>query len=273
MSAHVMAAASTGYNFDWTAFKNYLIHPGPLITSGVKYTIGIAIAAEILGILVGVIAALGRRSTFIGFRVLSGLYIWIFRGTPFLVQAAIVYFAGFPFFGLAIFGHYKWGPLDIFGVTLTGSVLAGTFALAVNEGAYMAEIIRSGIASVDPGQMEAAQAIGMTRRKAMRRVVLPQAVRIVIPPLGNQFNLMLKSTSLLSIISVSELYTAATVIQGQTFQPFEVYTAVAIYYLAMTTVWGGIQWLIERRVGRGYARTPSGSNRMLGRRWLRGSVS
>jgi polar amino acid transport system permease protein len=102
--------------------------------------------------------------------------------------------------------------------------------------------------------------------------VLPQAVRIVIPPLGNQFNLMLKSTSLLSIISVSELYTAATVIQGQTFQPFEVYTAVAIYYLAMTTVWGAIQWLIERRVGRGYARTPSRGNRALRQRWLRGTA-
>ncbi|WP_202918086.1 amino acid ABC transporter permease [Mycolicibacterium sp. CBMA 295] len=112
----------------------------------------------------------------------------------------------------------------------------------------MAEIVRAGISSVESGQVEAGHAIGMTHRQTMRRIVLPQAARTIVPPLGNQFNLMLKNTSLLSVISVTELYTAAAIIQGQTFQPFEVFGAVAIYYLALTAIWTVIQGLIERRM-------------------------
>lgn len=268
-------AAGTGYQFDWRLFWGYLLHPNALIVNGLRYTIGVAVASQIFGVLIGTVVAVARRSRLLPLRALMSLYVWIFRGTPFLVQVAIVYFAGFPFFGLAIFGGYKWGSLSLLGITISGSVLAGTFALSFNEGAYMAEIVRSGIDSIDHGQMEAAQAIGMTRAKAMRRIVLPQAARVIVPPLGNQFNLMLKSTSLLSVISVTELYTAATIIQGQTFQPFEIYAAIALYYLAMTTVWSGIQWLIERRLGQGWgtARPRQGQTALLARRWLRGKAA
>lgn len=243
-----MAAAANTYPFDWPAFWDYLIHPSSLVVKGLVLTVVIAIVSQILGVLIGLVAALGRESRFGAVRWLSAGYIGLFRGTPFLVQVSIIFFAGFPFFGLSIFGGYRWDDVRLLGFVILGRILAGIFALSLNEGAYMAEIIRSGIGSVDVGQVEAAHAIGMTHRQTMRRIVLPQAARTIVPPLGNQFNLMLKNTSLLSVISVIELYTAAAIIQGQTFQPFEVFGAVAIYYLALTVVWTVIQGRIERRI-------------------------
>ncbi|MEZ3158954.1 amino acid ABC transporter permease [Microbacterium sp. BWT-B31] len=256
----VRAASSHTYPFDWAAFWDYLVHPSQLILTGLVLTIVIAILSQIFGVAIGLIADLARRSRFRPVRWLASTYVFVFRGTPFLVQVSIIFFAGFPFFGMAIFGGYRWDDIEIFGIVIAGRILAGIFALSLNEGAYMAEIIRSSIDSVDRGQMEAAQAVGMTRSKAMRRIILPQAVRTVIPPLGNQFNLMLKNTSLLSVISVTELYTAAAIIQGQTFQPFEVFGAVALYYLALTAVWSGIQMVIEKRVGAAWG-TPLSSRR------------
>lgn len=246
------AAASNTYPFDSGAFFDYLFHPNSMLLKGLALTIVIAIISQVLGSLIGLGAAMSRRSVLAPVRWLATGYVWLFRGTPFLVQVSIVFFAGFPFFGLGIFGGYRWDDVEIFGWLIAGRILAGIFALALNEGAYMAEIVRSGIDSVDKGQIEAAHAIGMTSRQTMRRIVLPQAMRTIVPPLGNQFNLMLKSTSLLSVISVIELYTAAAILQGQTFQPFEVFGAVAVYYLIMTAIWTVIQGLIERRLARGW---------------------
>jgi polar amino acid transport system permease protein len=243
-----LVAAANSYPFDWPAFWDYLTNPSSLIIKGLVLTVIIAIISQVLGVLIGLAAALARGSRFRAVRWLAAGYVGLFRGTPFLVQVSIIFFAGFPFFGLSIFGGYRWDDLRILGFVIFGRILAGIFALSLNEGAYMAEIVRAGISSVEPGQVEAAHAIGMTHRQTMRRVVLPQAARTIVPPLGNQFNLMLKSTSLLSVISVTELYTAAAIIQGQTFQPFEVFGAVAIYYLALTAIWTVIQGLIERRM-------------------------
>jgi polar amino acid transport system permease protein len=217
------------YDFDAKAFWDFLFHPPQMVITGLWLTIIIAVISQILGVGVGVVAALMRNSRFAILRWPASLYISVVRGTPFLVQVAIVYFAGFPFFGLAIFGGYRWNDLNILGMVVAGRIVAGIFALTMNEGAYMAEIVRSGISSVDKGQREAAQAIGMPTTLAMRRIILPQAARVIVPPLGNQFNLMLKSTSLLSVISVMELYTAANVVQGQVYKPFEIFFATAIY--------------------------------------------
>ncbi|WP_436700054.1 amino acid ABC transporter permease [Nocardioides sp. BYT-33-1] len=252
----VMAAGST-YPFDWDAFTDYLLHPSSMVIHGLGLTVLIAVLSQFLGTLIGIAADLTRRSRFAPLRWLASGYVWLFRGTPFLVQVSIIYFAGLPFFGLAVFGGYRWDDVEVVGYLIAGRVIAGVFALSLNEGAYMAEIVRSGIDSVDRGQVEAAHAIGMTARQTTRRIVLPQALRTIVPPLGNQFNLMLKSTSLLSVISVTELYTAAAIIQGQTFQPFEVFGAVAIYYLALTAGWTLIQGRIERRLGRGWGETPT----------------
>ena len=133
-------------------------------------------------------------------------------------------------------------------MVVSGAILAGTVALAINEGAYMSEIIRAGIQSVDPGQMEAALSVGMTRGLAMRRIVLPQAARVIVPPLGNEFNGMIKNTSLLAFIGVYELFYDAEVHYTTTFKPVEYFLAVAFWYLVLTTIWSIVQAQIERRL-------------------------
>jgi polar amino acid transport system permease protein len=133
----------------------------------------------------------------------------------------------------------------------------------------MTEIVRAGILSVDPGQMEAAKSLGMTYRRAMRRIVLPQAARIIVPPLGNEFNNMLKNTSLLVVISVPELYVTFSRLNGTLFAPFELFLAAAVWYLLLTTAWSIVQAWIERRLGRGYApsdQVPSWRQRLWGLR-------
>lgn len=261
------------YPFNWGAFLDYLFNPNGMVTNGIRLTIIIAVVSEIIGVVLGVLLALARMSRSRVLRRASGIYIWFFRGTPLLVQIAIVYFAGFPFFGLPIFGGYSWGDVTVFGVVIPGRILAGIFALSANEGAYMAEIVRGGITGVDAGQLEAARSIGMTRALAMRLVVLPQAARLIVPPLGNQFNMMLKTTSLLSVISVVELYTASSIVQGQTFQPFEVFFAAAIYYLIMTSIWNFIQSRVERRLGRGWGEERGAQDRLTTRLFGRGLPS
>jgi polar amino acid transport system permease protein len=131
---------------------------------------------------------------------------------------------------------------------LSGAVVAGIAALAFNEGAYMAEIIRSGIESIGVGQSEAAKSLGMGSSLSMRRVILPQAARVIIPPLGNQFITMLKVTSLLFFIGVYEMFADAQVHYATTFKPAEYFGAVAVWYLLLTSIWSVIQWFIERRL-------------------------
>jgi polar amino acid transport system permease protein len=122
-------------------------------------------------------------------------------------------------------------------------------AFSLNEGAYMSEIVRAGIQSVDSGQAEAAKSLGMTYRLTMTRIVLPQALRVIIPPLGNEFNNMLKTTSLLTIISAEEMLRVAQSQASATFKYFEIYFALALWYLLLTTIWSLVQARIERRLG------------------------
>jgi polar amino acid transport system permease protein len=207
-----------------------------------------------------VFGALGRLSAILPVRWLANFYVWFFRGTPLLVQIALIYF------GLGVTGIYSWDRHPLFGI-IPGAWQAGTVALAVNEGAYMTEIVRAGILSIDKGQIEAAKSLGMTYRQAMRRIVLPQAARVIVPPLGNEFNNMLKTTSLLVVISVPELYVVFSRLNGNFFAPFEFFLAAAVWFLLLTTAWGIVQAWIERRLGRGYADsddTPSFRKRMLG---------
>jgi polar amino acid transport system permease protein len=180
--------------------------------------------------------------------------VWIFRGTPVLVQILLLYFGVPRLIGMDPFPNtYPFLP-----ALISGPFVAAMLALGVNEGAYMSEIIRAGILSVDSGQAEAAKSLGMTPRKTMSRIVLPQAMRVIIPPLGNEFNNMLKTTSLASVITVNELVLVAGVRYGATFKPFEPLVGISIYYLAMTTVWGFIQSRIERRLGAGLNRNDEG---------------
>lgn len=235
------------YHFDWEIFWRYVWPPtaldDPLIRTGLIVTIAVSILAQALGVVFGLFAALGKMSKFAPFRVIADLYIWYFRGTPLLVQMALL------FFGLGVTHIFDF-PDIIFGdLRISGAIQAGTLALAINEGAYMAEIVRAGIEAIDPGQMEAAKSLGMTFGLAMRRIVLPQAAKVIVPPLGNEFNNMMKTTSLMQLISASELFFAFNQINARVFQPFELFIAVSLYYLAMTTVWSIIQARIEAGLG------------------------
>lgn len=235
------------YHFDWLIFFRYIWPPtafqDPLIRTGLVVTIVVSIVAQALGVLCGLFAALGKTSKVAPLRWLAEGYIWYFRGTPLLVQMVLLYF------GLGVTHIYDFPDLTIGFLTISGPIQAGTLALAINEGAYMSEIIRAGIESIDPGQMEAAKSLGMNYSLTMRRIILPQAAKVIIPPLGNEFNNMMKTTSLMQIISASELFFAFSQANARLFKPFELFIAVSLYYLLMTTIWSFIQGKIEARLG------------------------
>ena len=221
---------------DWHVIWSRIFHPNGTFTHALWATVYISIVAQVLGIVLGLVAALARTSRFLPFRLVSGTYVLIFRGTPVLVQIFFFYFA----LGLPNVVH-----LGVF--NLTAEVSAGILALSINEGAYMREIIRAGIDSIDKGQMEAAKSLGMRSGLAMRRIILPQAARVIIPPLGNEFNNMMKTTSLVYTIGVYELFADAEQGYSNTFHP-EYFVAVAFWYLVLTTIWSLIQASIERRL-------------------------
>jgi len=245
---------ASAYQYDWSIFFDSLLAPDPRIIRGVILTVCIAVTSQVIGVLLGVFGALGRLSRVGVVRWVANIYVWVFRGTPLLVQIMIIYY------GLLNTNIFRWDDISIGGFVIEGSWQAGIFALGVNEGAYMTEIVRAGIISIDPGQLEAARSLGMTYRKAMRRIVLPQAARIIVPPLGNEFNNMLKTTSLLVVISVPELFVIFSILNGNgpsSFHPFELFLACAAWFLMLTTIWSVIQARIERRLARGTPGAPA----------------
>lgn len=241
-------------NFDWNTFFQYLWPPSalqnPLIAHGVVITIFMAIAAQTLGVIIGLVTGLGQSSKVAPVKAICQAYIVYFRGTPLLVQLSLLYF------GTSAIGLYRFPDLRIGDFDFPGIVQAGILGLGVNEGSYMAEIIRAGILGIDMGQWEAARAIGMRNTQALRWIILPQAARIILPPLGNEFNGMIKSTTLVVNIGGIELFNAYEQINAVIFKPFELFLAVSFYYLAMTMIWSVIQQRLERRMGR-YARAAS----------------
>lgn len=240
-----MIVAATG--FRWDIFWHYVWPPtafhDPLIRTGFWVTVYMAVAAQLVGVVLGVLTALTQMSSVRALRWLAASYVLYFRGTPVLVQLALLYF------GLSAVGLYTFPDIHLLGVTVPGIAQAGIVGLGLNEGAYMAEIVRAGIISIDPGQMEAAKTIGMRFGQAMRFVVLPQAAKVIVPPLGNEFNNMLKSTTLVVTIGGVELFNAFQQINARLYAPFELFLAVSFYYLFLTVVWSLIQMAIERRLG------------------------
>jgi polar amino acid transport system permease protein len=232
-------------NFDWHTFFQYLLLPDSATWHALFATVWIAVLAQTFGVIFGLFSALAQMSKLRVLRFLAGLYVWFFRGTPVIVQVFFVYFGANLFLGFDLFPR----AVDPGVLPVDGAAVAGMVALAVNEGAFMSEIIRAGIGAVDRGQTEAAKSVGMPPSLAMRRIVLPQAARIIVPPLGNEFNNMLKTTSLLAFIGVRELFQDADIRYSSTFKPVEYFAGVAILYLCLTTIWGFIQMGIERRLG------------------------
>ena len=232
------------FQFDTRLFWSRIFSPDQQFWGALEITISVAIIAQILGVLLGLASALAGMSRLFPLRFLSGAYVLVWRGTPIIVQVFFIYFGAPLFLGFDPFGpvvHLLFFPV-------AGAVLAGVVALGLNEGAFMSEIIRAGIKAIDTGQMEAAVSVGMGRGLAMRRIVLPQAARIIMPPLGNDFNGMIKQTSLLAFIGVYEIFFDAEEHYSVTFQPIEYFLAVAVWYLLLTTCWSFIQAWIEVRL-------------------------
>ena len=197
-------------------------------------TLGVTLAAMALGVAVGFFAALAAISRFAALRWIVRGYLVVFRGVPVLVQI--------------IFWYDGIAEITNNAVNLAAPV-AGVVALGLNEGAYMTEIIRAGLLTVDTGQREAARALGMTNPLALRRIILPQALRAIIPPTGNQFIAMLKTTSLLFTIAVPEIFATGTNIYSQNFKYFEILCVISLWYLALTGLFTLAQQAIERRYG------------------------
>jgi polar amino acid transport system permease protein len=229
---------------DWHILWARIFHPDHVFVLALWRTIYISVLAQTLGVVLGLIAALMRLSKIAPLRWLSGLYVLVFRGTPVIVQIFFVYFGANLLFGFTLIPR----TVDFGIFQMDGAAFAGIVALGVNEGGDMREIIRAGIDAVDKGQMEAAKSLGMPYRLAMRRIVLPQATRFIIPPLGNEFNNMMKTSSLVFFIGVTELFGDAEIRYSTTFKPVEYFLAVAFWYLVLTSVWSLIQAQIERKL-------------------------
>jgi polar amino acid transport system permease protein len=220
--------------WNWAGFFDYLTNP--YLFEGALISLGLTLAALSLGLMGGIGIALLRMS---GGRMGSGFavtYCWFFRGTPLLVQLLMIYTA-LPLFGIR---------LSVIEATLLG--------LSLNEAAYLSEIVRGGILAVPRGQGEAATALGLHGGQRFRLIIWPQALRVIIPPLGNSVNGLLKTTSIASVISMDELLRRTQILVQERFMVLELFTVAALYYLAMTTVWELVQRRLERRFGRGYAR-------------------
>lgn len=244
--------ASQGLHFNSSFFWSHLIHPPSVFLQGLWTTVYLAVISQALATILGLLLALARRSKITPLRAVVWFYTWVFRGTPLLIQLVMIYY------GLAAVGLYRFSNLSIAGLVIPSAVQAAVVTFTLNEAAYMGEIIRAALNAVDPGQLEAAMSTGMTPGQAMRLVVVPQAVRFVVPPLGNDFNAMMKNTSLASVIGVTEMFLVTQEISSTSFNTFEIYAVAALYYLALTTVWGFIQTAIERRIDRrwGIVRPP-----------------
>ena len=248
-AVYTFAAAPT---LDWRVVGQYLFFPR--ILQGIAVTLELTIIAMAIGVSLGVLLAVMRLSVNPVLSSVSWFYIWFFRGTPVLVQIFFWYNLALllPTLKIGIpFTHIEW-----IGITnqIDSPFIAAILGLGLNEAAYMSEIVRAGIISVDQGQTEAAQALGMTRVHVMRRIVLPQAMRVVLPPTGNETISMLKTSSLASIATVGELFYVQEQIASATFSVVELLVVASIWYLVMTSILTFGQYYLERYFARGSAR-------------------
>lgn len=241
----------TNPNWRWDTFGKYIF--APVILEGLWKTVWITVVTMVIGIGLGVVLAVMRMSPNPVVKTVAWLYIWFFRGTPVLAQIVFWSFLAMLYRNIS-FG-IPFGPEFVSFDTniLIPLIVGGILGLGLNEAAYMAEIVRSGILSVGKGQTEAAEALGMSRAKVMRRIVLPQAMRIIVPPTGNEIISMLKTTSLLIIVPITELFTTATNISNANFQRVPLLIVASAWYLVVTSILSVGQFYVERHFGRGVA--------------------
>ena len=213
-------------NFD----MNLVVNSFPLLLVGAGVTIQITVLSTAIGFVIGLIVGVARISNLRVLRMLAEVYVEFFRGTPLLVQIFLFYFA------LPVITGQRIDPF-----------IAAISACGINSGAYVAEIFRAGIQSVDEGQMEAGRSLGMTWLQTMRYIIVPQAFKRVIPPLGNEFIAMLKDSSLVSVIGFEELTRRGQLIIAKTYGSFEIWMSVAVIYLVMTLTISRFVAYLERR--------------------------
>lgn len=213
--------------FDWGSVIEFL----PNLGTGLFYTLLISVAGLFIGFILGAIFGLGRLSKNKFFYSIASIYIEVIRGTPVLMQAIWIFFA------LPLITGYN-----------IPSVAAGIIVISINSGAYIAEVVRGAVQSIDKGQMEAGRSLGLNHNQTMQHIIWPQAFKRMIPPLGNQFIISIKDTSLLSVILVPELMFQGRLIASNHFNAVEIYTTVAVFYLAITLTLSYILRFIERRL-------------------------
>lgn len=258
--AQAVHFAVTNENLRWDLVGGYVFEES--ILRGLWMTVKLTVVSMLVGIVLGTVLAVMRLSDNPVLRAVAGAYVWLFRGTPIVVQLLFWFFLGtvLPTISLGVpFGPdlASW-PTN----TLITQFAAAILGLGLNEAAYMAEIVRAGIGSVDQGQTEAAEALGMSPVTTYRRVVLPQAARLIVPPTANQSISMLKLTSLVLVIGLPELTTTAQIIYGRNLHQIPLLIVASIWYLVLTTVLTLVQARLEKSMSRGVSR--SGTARRSG---------
>lgn len=259
----------TNTNFNWPEQAKYALDVN--VVEGVRTTLWLTVGAMALGLILGVIVAIMRLSTNPLVAGAAWIYVWVFRGTPVLVQ--LLFWANIgallPTIGLGIpFGpeFVTWRTFD-----LVPSLAAALLGLGLNEAAYMSEIVRAGILSVDEGQAEASTALGMSRMQTLRRIVLPQAMRVIVPPFGNETISMLKTTSLVAYVPYYELLFAVQNIYVRTYQVMPMLIMVSLWYLFISSILSVGQYYIERHYAKGATRnlppTPAQKFKRALERW------
>ncbi|MFN8130596.1 MAG: amino acid ABC transporter permease [Solirubrobacteraceae bacterium] len=252
VAASLIRSAASNSRFEWDVVGHYLF--SPRILDGVVLTLELTVVAMLVGVILGVLLAVMRLSPNPVVSSSAWIYVWLFRGTPVLVQILFWNFIGsvYPKISLGI----PFGPsfIDADANSFITPFVAAILGLGLNEGAYMSEIVRAGLLSVDEGQTEAAQALGMSRMQTLRRIVLPQAMRVIIPPTGNETISMLKTSSLVSVIAVTELLYASQLIYSQNYKQIPLLLVASLWYLFFTSILSVGQYYLERHFARGAAR-------------------
>jgi polar amino acid transport system permease protein len=251
VAALVVDAVVTNQNFQWGVVGQYLTNS--IVLSGFVRTIWLTAAAMAIGIVLGIVLALMRLSKSPLLSASSTIYITLFRGTPVIVQLIFWFNLAYLFPRIGIGVPFGGPSISANTNSVISASVAATLGLGLNEGAYMSEIVRGGIQSVPRGQTEAALAIGMTDTRTFRRVILPQALRLALPPTGNEAIGMLKYTAVVSVIGMPDLLFSVESIYNRTLQVVPLLVVACIWYLVATTVLYIIQRRIERRYGRGFA--------------------
>ena len=253
LAAMLVNSVLTNDGWDWPFQAKYAFSEPVL--RGVVTTLWLTVVAMTLGLVLGVILAMMRLSPNPVLSSAAWVYIWVFRGTPVLVQLVIWANLGALYKSISLGIPFGEAFFTFDTRTLIPNAVAAILGLGLNEAAYMAEIVRGGILSVDEGQGEAASALGMKRNQTMRRIVLPQAMRVIVPPTGNETISMLKTTSLVAVVPYSELFFQAQVVGNRTFQPFPMLIMASIWYLSITSILMVGQYYLERRYARGSVRS------------------